>query len=173
VLDKDIRWQNAVYRRVYHSTLILLAYILGKPCRYQPHSPLILLSRLTRTQDEVKEVPIYASTVCLLPSVVKVNISELLYSRSLSTTVHMERLSSTERLRPSRTVESRMYIHLYWIPDWCSANTRLQPTVSVFEKRMAALEGGEAALATSFVPAQLPYQTSFLINRVGLARQPY
>jgi len=137
--------------------------MLGKPCRYQPHSPLILLSRLTRTQDEVKDVPVYASTVSLLPIVTRVNISELLYSHSVSMTVPMERLSSTERLRPSRTVESRMYIHLYWSPNWSSANTRLQPTVSVFEKRMAALEGGEAALATSFVPAQLPYQISFLI----------
>jgi len=91
--------------------------MLGKLCRYQPHSLLILLSRLTRTQDEVKDVPIYASTVSLLLSVIKANISELLYSRSVSTTVHMEQLFSMERLRPSATVESRMYIYLYWSPD--------------------------------------------------------
>jgi hypothetical protein len=108
VLDEDTRWQNAVHP----SILILLVYMLGKPRRYQRHPPLILLSRLTRTQDEVKDVPIYASTVSLLPSVIKVNISELLYSRSVSTTVPMEQLSSTERLRPSATVESRMYNYL-------------------------------------------------------------
>ena len=169
MLDEDTRWQNAVH----HSTLILLVYMRGKPCRYQPHSPLILLSRLTRTQDEVKDVPIYASTVSLLPSVIRASISELLYSRSVSTTVLMEQLSSTERLRLSATVESRMYFYLYWSPDWWSANTPLQPTVSVFEKRIAALEGGEAALSTSLVPRTITISKFVPDNRVVPARQLY
>jgi hypothetical protein len=69
--------------------------MLGKLCNDLPPSPLILLSRLPRANGEVKDAPIYASTVSLLPPLLGRTFSDLLYSRFVLMTVHMELLSST------------------------------------------------------------------------------
>lgn len=49
--------------------------------------------------------------------------------------------------------------------------TSYKPTVDVFEKRMAALEGGAAALATAFVPRTKPLRVRDAKHLVDQGKQ--
>lgn len=129
-------WLEVRIQRSQLASLKVLVFTQGSFNQISKRHPLLTFSSLNRQENEVKDPAIYASTVSVTETPRLRLAPDIIKSFVFKDSAHGAAIFNM-------TAEAFCYSRI--------AN----PTTSVFEARMAALEGGEAALATATGSAAL------------------